>query len=635
MRTWILLFSLALAGCGLEGPRVLRLSLATTELTAEAGARVDLPVEVEARRVRARLWVEGLPEGFAPPPTALEEGKRRLALSLLAREPGTFTARVVAEGEGLRREAPFQLRVVARPESVLEGVVYVGVAQGLAPQGVGGGIRPCPEGCLGKPLGGGWYRVPGGGLPDRPLQAQGQGEPLFPRQWGLTLAGFPEAWARGKGEGVVVAVPDTGVLEAHPDLQEALLPGLDLVDGDADPEEPVVGGLQSFHGSHVASIAAAPWNGVGMAGASQARVLPIRVLGPDGSGQESDLILALRWAAGLPVEGLPPNPNPARVVNLSLAGVGACSAPLQEAIDEARARGVLVVAAAGNQGEDYRDYFPANCRGVLPVGAVGPDGRLAPYSNRGAPLLAPGGNLGLGLEAGVLGAGFLPGQGMGWRYLQGTSQAAPHAAAALAILLGMGADPDTALGALLAGARRGPDGLLLDLPGALLALEGGGVALEVAGSLDLRPGEAGALPVRVLSPTPVPVEVYPEGGLSAYLSPNPARGEAVLRVYAPEATPPGLYRVRLRAGEREALAEARVAQVPEARVVLEVCPLAGGCTVLTLPREGGPFRLEASPGPHRLLAFLDGDGDGVLDRLEPWAEAQVNAPAWGVKLLVR
>ncbi len=78
-----------------------------------------------------------------------------------------------------------------------------------------------------------------------------------------------------------------------------------------------------------------------------------------------------------------------------------------------------------------------------------------------------------------------------------------------------------------------------------------------------------------------------------------------------------------------------MARVPAVRVVLEVCPLAGSCTVLTLPREGGPFRLEVPPGPHRLLAFLDGDGDGVLDGLEPWAEAQVSAPARGVKLLVR
>jgi len=141
------------------------------------------------------------------------------------------------------------------------------------------------------------------------------------------------------------------------------------------------------------------------------------------------------------------------------------------------------------------------------------------------------------------------------------------------------------------------------------------------------------------------VWVYPEGGLSAYLFPNPAKGEAVLRVYAPEATPPGPYWVRLRAGgqavhlgeggPKEALAEVRVAQAPAARVVLEVCPLAGDCAVLTLPREGGPFRLEASPGPHRLLALLDRDGDGLLDRDEPWTEAQVSAPARGVRLLVR
>jgi hypothetical protein len=180
-------------------------------------------------------------------------------------------------------------------------------------------------------------------------------------------------------------------------------------------------------------------------------------------------------------------------------------------------------------------------------------------------------------------------KGMGWRHLQGNSQATPHAAA----------------------------------------------PLEVAGSLDLRPGEAGALPVRVLSPTPVPVGVYPEGGLSAYRFPNPAKGEAVLRVYAPGITPPGLYRVRLRARGAEAVAEVWVAQAPAVRVVLEVCPLAGGCTVLTLPREGGPFRLEVPPGPHRLLAFQDGDGAGVLDREEPWAEVQVSAPAPGVKLLVR
>ena len=118
---------------------MLRLSLATAELTAEAGARVDLPVEVEARQVRATLRVEGLPEGFAPPPMALEEGRRPLTLPLLAKEAGTYSARGGAEGEGLRREVPFRL-VVAEPRAeraALEGRVYVGVPEGLSPQAWG------------------------------------------------------------------------------------------------------------------------------------------------------------------------------------------------------------------------------------------------------------------------------------------------------------------------------------------------------------------------------------------------------------------------------------------------------------------------------------------------------------------
>ncbi len=140
--------------------------------------------------------------------------------------------------------------VEARPplEAFLEGMVYVGQAPGLLPQGAGaslGQIRFCPTGCSGRPLGGGWYRTEGlspqgasPAFPDRPVRAQGVAEPLFPRQWNLRLARFPEAWAQATGVGVAVAVPDTGVLGGHPDLQGALLPGLDLLEGDTDPEEP-------------------------------------------------------------------------------------------------------------------------------------------------------------------------------------------------------------------------------------------------------------------------------------------------------------------------------------------------------------------------------------------------------------
>ncbi len=634
-RTWSLLFSLLLlTGCALEAP-LLRLSLGQEEVRAREGETAILPVRVEARGLRARLFVEGLPPGMTPPPLEVE-GKRELSLAIPAREAGTWEARVVAEGGGMRREAPFRLVVesASSQDLYLEGTVYVGEAE-AAPQAAGV-LRYCPTGCSGRPLGGGWYRAEGlqplasrtEGLPDRPVRAQGgEAEPLFPEEWNLPLARFPEAWAEATGEGVVVAVADTGVLPGHPDLEGVLLPGLDLVDGDTDPTEPVVSPLQTFHGSHVSGVLAAAWNGVGMAGASQAQILPIRLLTPEGTGRESDLILALRWAAGIPVPGLPPNPHPAQVVNLSLSGEGPCSPALQEALDEVRARGVLVVAAAGNYGRDYRDYFPGNCRGVLTVGAVGPDGRLAPYSNRSAPLLAPGGDGASGVLGPTLG---------GHRLLKGTSQAAPHVSGALALLRSRGAaSPEALEGALLAGSRTIPEGRLLDAFAALEALEGGGVALRVEGQLVLKPGEEGSLPVEVLSPYPVPVRVVAEGGLAAYLAPNPAQGTAYLRVRAPTGTAPGAYRVRLEGGGAWATAEVQVEALP-ARVVLSACSEGGACRSLALPPEGGPFRLEGlSPGTYRLLAFLDRDGDGALDPEEPRGEAEARPPARGVRLLVR
>ena len=637
-RTWSLLFSLLLlTGCALEAP-LLRLSLGQEEVRAWEGETAILPARVEARGLRARLFVEGLPPGMTPPPLEVE-GKRELSLAIPAREAGTWEARVVAEGGGMRREASFRLVVegASSLDFYLEGTVYVG-GEGVAPQTQAATDRMayCPQGCPGRPLGGGWYRVEGLGgqalgglsLPDRPLRAQGgEAEPLFPEEWNLPLARFPEAWAEATGEGVVVAVVDTGVLPGHPDLEGALLPGLDLVDGDTDPTEPVVSPLQTFHGSHVSGILAAAWNGVGMAGASQAQVLPIRLLTPEGTGRESDLILALRWAAGIPVPGLPPNPHPAQVVNLSLSGEGPCSPALQEALDEVRARGVLVVAAAGNYGRDYRDYFPGNCRGVLTVGAVGPDGRLASYSNRSAPLLAPGGDGASGVLGPTLG---------GHRLLKGTSQAAPHVSAALALLRSRGAaSPEALEGALLAGSRSSPEGRLLDAFAALKALEGGGVALRVEGRLALKPGEEGSLAVEVLSPYPVPVRVAAEGGLSAYLAPNPAQGTAHLRVRAPTGTAPGAYRVRLEGGGAWATAEVQVEALP-ARVVLSACSEGGACRSLALPPEGGPFRLEGlSPGTYRLLAFLDRDGDGALDPEEPRGEAEARPPAAGTWLRVR
>ncbi|MGK0620041.1 hypothetical protein [Meiothermus cerbereus] len=199
--------------------------------------------------------------------------------------------------------------------------------------------------------------------------------------------------------------------------------------------------------------------------------------------------------------------------------------------------------------------------------------------------------------------------------------------------------------ALLAGALPTSAGNLLRAERALHALEGGEVALRVEGSLTLSPGQGGSIPVQVLSPFPVRVEVRPEGGLSAYLSPNPAQGQAFLRVRAGTGLAPGTYRVALVAGGSfgvwgpqsgaRAQAEVRVVQGPEARVVLEACS-SRGCERLVLPKEGGPFRLEANPGEaYRLLAFLDADGNGTLDQEEPRDQVEVVAPVQGVGLVVR
>ncbi|HET9823432.1 MAG TPA: S8 family serine peptidase, partial [Burkholderiaceae bacterium] len=132
--------------------------------------------------------------------------------------------------------------------------------------------------------------------------------------------------------------------------------------GDGDPMRP--GG-----------VAAMNWNG---------RVLPVRVAGKCGA-DVADIVDGMRWAAGLPVAGVPPNPNPARIINISFGGSAACGNLYQQAIDELRALpngGAVVVAAAGN-GWSSTISRPASCNGVVGVGALNRDGFKSNYSNFG------------------------------------------------------------------------------------------------------------------------------------------------------------------------------------------------------------------------------------------------------------
>ncbi len=275
--------------------------------------------------------------------------------------------------------------------------------------------------------------------PNDPLYAEGlSGNGPAAGQWYLRApAGdvrssldIEPAWALTAGSPqVVVAVLDGGVRYEHPDLLEVavggkLLPGYDLVteaavandgdgrDGDAsDPGDWVTqaeiaqrGGAffrctdsaepSSWHGTQVAGlVAATTHNGIGMAStAPGVRVLPVRVLGKCG-GRDSDIIAGMRWAAGLPVPGVPENPHPARVINLSLGGEGVCSAAYRDAVDEITAAGAVIVAAAGNS-SGHAVATPASCPGVIAVAGLRHVGTKVGFSSLGSEVAisAPGGN---------------------------------------------------------------------------------------------------------------------------------------------------------------------------------------------------------------------------------------------------
>ena len=242
-------------------------------------------------------------------------------------------------------------------------------------------------------------------------------DPLYARQWSLANVGAEAAWAQGAGSpDMTVAVIDTGILP-HPDLAGRLLAGYDFVsdaasarDGDArDPnprdegdwlDDGDCGGYPAqpsfFHGLFVAGqIAANVNNGEGIAGLDpSAKILPVRVLGKCG-GTFEDVLEGMLWASGVPIGGVPPNPNPAKVINMSLGGYGTCAAAIQEAVDEALAQGTVIVASAGNEADDAANYAPGNCSGVINVGALSRSGDRAGYSNWGrrVDLSAPGGDV--------------------------------------------------------------------------------------------------------------------------------------------------------------------------------------------------------------------------------------------------
>ncbi len=273
-------------------------------------------------------------------------------------------------------------------------------------------------------------------------------------QWHYPLINLPTAWnvTRGASD-VVVAVIDTGVLLAHPDLAGQLVAGYDFIsnvfnaaDGDGiDPNPDDVGDgaggtPSSFHGTHVAgTVAAATDNALGVAGvAGDARVMPLRVLGING-GTDYDIIQAVRFAARLSNDSNTLPAAAADVINLSLGGPG-FNQTSQNTYDLARAEGLIVVAAAGNENSSAPSY-PAAYDGVVSVSAVDQNRNRSYYSNFGSRIdvAAPGGDTtvdrdGDGYVDGVLST---LGDDLGdffYAFYQGTSMAAPHIAGVAALM---------------------------------------------------------------------------------------------------------------------------------------------------------------------------------------------------------
>jgi len=304
-------------------------------------------------------------------------------------------------------------------------------------------------------------------------------DPQYTNQWhyfGTYGIDAPAAWdiTTGSSE-IVVAVIDTGIRN-HADLIGRTLTGYDFItdtlvanDGggrDADPSDPgdwitsaenasgYFAGCgvsdSSWHGTHVAgTIGAASNNGFGVAGINWvSKILPVRVLGKCG-GYTSDIIDGMTWAAGLHVDGVPENANPAKVLNLSLGGTGACGTAQQAAINAIVAAGATIVVAAGNSNADAANFNPASCNNVVAVAATSPTGNRASYSNYGTvvDIAAPGGDQSFENDPNgvlsTLNAGTTSPGADNYIYYQGTSMAAPHVAgiASLVVSLIPGATP--------------------------------------------------------------------------------------------------------------------------------------------------------------------------------------------------
>ncbi len=234
--------------------------------------------------------------------------------------------------------------------------------------------------------------------------------------WGVKHIGAGEVHPVNSGEGIKVAILDTGIDYGHPDLDDNYAGGYDFVNADPYPLD------DHYHGTLVAGAVAAEDNDSGVVGvAPAAELYALKVLDDEGSGWSSDIIAALNWAVN----------NGMDVANMSFGGPD-YSWSLETAVANAYQAGVLLVAAAGNEGtcggSGDNVAYPARFDEVIAVGATDSDDLRPCFSSTGpaVELAAPG----VSVRTTYLGGGYV--------WANGTSLASPHVAGAAALVLASG-----------------------------------------------------------------------------------------------------------------------------------------------------------------------------------------------------